>query len=55
VDAWRVEARMESRSERRPLSATLLITRDARRVPAAMRIDAGFGSFRVELTEYTAR
>ena len=55
VGAWRAEARFESRSERRPVSATLLITRDARRVPVEILVDAGFGSFRVELTGYSSR
>lgn len=53
VAAWRVETRFESRSERRPIAATLLIGRDARRVPLQILIDAGFGSFRVELVSYT--
>ncbi len=55
VDTWRVEARFESRSERRPISATLFLSRDGRRLPVQMLIDAGFGSFRVELTKYSSR
>jgi len=55
VDTWRVEARLESRSARRPPSATIFISRDARRLPVEMRIETAFGSFRAELTEYTAR
>jgi hypothetical protein len=55
VDVWRVEARFESRAERRPIAATLLITRDARRVPVQIQVDAGFGSFRVELERYESR
>jgi hypothetical protein len=55
IEAWRLEARIESPSERRPISATLLITQDARRLPVEMRIETGFGSFRAELVEYTSR
>lgn len=55
TDAWRVDARFESRSERRPITATLFLTRDARRLPLQILLDAGFGSFRVELVSYTAR
>jgi hypothetical protein len=55
VAAWRLEARIESRSERHPITATLFISRDGRRLPVEMRIDAGFGSFRVELTGYETR
>jgi hypothetical protein len=55
VAAWRVEARFESRAERRPMTATLLLSRDARHLPLRMLIDAGFGSFRVELAEFSSR
>jgi hypothetical protein len=53
--AWRLEARFESRSERRPITATLLVTSDQRRIPVEITVDAGFGSFRVELVEYSSR
>lgn len=52
VEAWRATATFASRSDRRPIAATLLITRDARRLPLRIDVDAGFGSFRVELVRY---
>jgi hypothetical protein len=55
VQAWRVEARFEARTERRPIDATLLIGRDGQRVPLDIRIEAGFGSFRAELVGYSGR
>jgi hypothetical protein len=55
VNAWRVEARFDSRTSRRPIQASLAITRDERRVPVEIRVDAGFGSFRVQLVGYSSR
>jgi len=52
---WRVEARFDARTSRRPIDATLLISGDARRIPIEIRVDAGFGSFRVELVRYVSR
>jgi hypothetical protein len=55
VDAWRVRARVVSESNRPPIGATLLLTRDARRLPLEIAIDAGVGSFRAELADHASR
>jgi hypothetical protein len=36
------------------MAATVWLSRDARRVPLALEVDAGFGHVRVELESYTA-
>jgi hypothetical protein len=49
----RLEPRMMRRIERRrPISMTLWLSADERRVPLRLLIDAGFGRIRAELTDY---
>ena len=56
VEALRLAPRVSASGGRqRTLSVTLFTTPDARRVPLLLLIDAGFGSFRLELTRYDAR
>jgi hypothetical protein len=53
VDAIRIEPRIRRRVERRqPLTATLWLSVDERRVPLALDLDAGFGRVRAELVSY---
>lgn len=53
VDAWKITPRLERRVEAREQPrATLWLSADARRVPLAIEIDAGFGHVRVELEDY---
>jgi hypothetical protein len=53
VQAIRLEPRLMRRIERRrPLSLTLWLSADPRRVPLRALVEAGFGRLRVELTEY---
>ena len=51
-DAWRVEPRIVARVERRqPIEATIWLSADARRLPLAAEIAAGFGRIRLKLVE----
>jgi hypothetical protein len=53
ADAWRLTPRLERRvEEREQVAATLWLSADARRVPLAFELDAGFGHVRVELESY---
>jgi hypothetical protein len=53
VDALRLTPRLARRVEaREPPRATLWLSTDARRVPLAIEIDAGFGHVRIELENY---
>jgi len=53
ADAWRITPRLERRVEvREQMGATLWLSNDARRVPLAFELDAGFGHVRVELESY---
>ena len=52
-DAFRVVPRIEARVERRqPIAATIWFSADARRVPLAAEIAAGFGRIRLKLVNY---
>ncbi|RPJ61225.1 MAG: DUF3108 domain-containing protein [Acidobacteria bacterium] len=56
VEALRVEPRIAaSGGKQRSLSATLFVTTDERRLPLLMLVDAGFGSFRLELVDHESR
>lgn len=53
VDAVRLTPRLRRRVEQRePLAATVWLSNDARRVPLALELEAGFGHVRVELQSY---
>ena len=53
VDAWRLTPRLQRRVEaREQLAAIVWLSTDARRVPLALDLDAGFGHVRVELESY---
>jgi hypothetical protein len=53
VDAWRLTPRLQRRVEsREQLAAIVWLSNDARRVPLALDLDAGFGHVRVELESY---
>ena len=53
VEAWRLTPRLQRRVEaREQLAATVWLSDDARRVPLALDLDAGFGHVRVELESY---
>jgi hypothetical protein len=53
VDALRVVPQfLGSGGNQRTLKVTLFLSRDARRVPLLILLDAGFGSFRLELASY---
>jgi hypothetical protein len=55
VDAIRLEPRIQRRVERRrAIVATLWLSTDARRVPLAFDVEAGFGRVRAELRSYEA-
>lgn len=52
-DAFRVTPRIEARVERRqPIEATIWVSADARRLPLAADIAAGFGRIRLKLVDY---
>ena len=52
-DAFRVEPRIVARVERRqPIDATFWLSADARRLPLAAEIAAGFGRIRLQLVDY---
>ena len=56
VAATRLEPRLIDRAARRgPLSMTVWLATDARRIPLAIDIQAGFGSARLELEHYRER
>jgi hypothetical protein len=56
TEALRLAPRMTASGGRqKSLSVTLYTTTDARRVPLLILVDAGFGSFRLELTQYRQR
>jgi hypothetical protein len=51
--AWRVEPRLTTRVQRRQaIAATIWISTDARRVPVAADVAAGFGRVRLKLVDY---
>ena len=51
--AYRVEPRLTTRVQRRQaVEATIWISADARRVPLAADITAGFGRVRLKLVDY---
>ena len=51
--AYRVEPRLTTRVQRRqPVEATIWISADARRVPLAADVTAGFGRVRLKLVDY---
>ena len=53
ADAWRMTPRLRRRVEaREQMTATVWLSNDARRVPLALELDAGFGHVRVELESY---
>ncbi|MGH8187327.1 MAG: DUF3108 domain-containing protein, partial [Steroidobacteraceae bacterium] len=53
VAAIRLEPRMRRRVERRrPVTATLWVSDDERKVPVALDLDANFGRVRLELVSY---
>jgi hypothetical protein len=53
IDVLRLEPTFSASGGRqRSLSATLFLSRDSRRLPLLVLVDAGFGSFRLELSEY---
>ena len=56
TEALKLTPRMTASGGRQKnLSVTLYTTTDARRVPLLILVDAGFGSFRLELARYDAR
>ena len=56
IEALRVEPRLMRRLERRrPLVMTVWLSRDERRIPIRVLIDAGFGRVSAELREYRQR
>lgn len=56
TDALRIEPQLYQRVERRqPVRAVLWLSTDARRVPVALEVDAGFGHVRAELISYQGR
>ncbi len=56
TEALKLTPRMSAVGGRQKnLSVTIYTTTDARRVPLLILVDAGFGSFRLELTDYDAR
>jgi hypothetical protein len=53
LEAQRLEVVVDERLQRRqPLAATIWISSDGRRVPVALEVSAGFGSFRADLVSY---
>lgn len=53
VEALRITPTIQRRvQDRQPLVSTLWLSNDARRVPLALDLDAGFGHVRVELMSY---
>jgi hypothetical protein len=53
IEALRLEPRVMRRVERRrPLTITLWVSTDARRLPVRALVDAGFGRIRLELKNY---
>ncbi len=53
VSAIRVDPRLRRRTERRrPVTATLWLSDDHRKIPLALDVDAGFGRVRLELVAY---
>jgi hypothetical protein len=55
VEAIRLEPLIERRVERRqPISATVWLSADDRRIPLALDVEAGFGRVRAELSRYEA-
>jgi len=54
-DAWKLEPQLSNRIERSPLSISAWVSADARRIPLLVEVAAGFGSVRVELTDYRER
>ena len=51
--AYRVEPRLTTRVQRRQaVEATIWISADARRVPLAADVTAGFGRVRLKLVDY---
>lgn len=54
-DAWKLEPQVSNRIERSPLTIAAWVSADARQVPLRVEVAAGFGSVRVELTEYRER
>lgn len=56
VEALRLDVRIEERiARRRPIEATLWMSRDERRIPLVIEVAAGFGDFRAELVSHEAR
>jgi hypothetical protein len=56
VDALKLTPRFIASGDRQKgLAVTLYLSPDAHRVPLLLLLDAGFGSFRLELTEYARR
>ncbi|HSK10311.1 MAG TPA: DUF3108 domain-containing protein [Vicinamibacterales bacterium] len=55
VDALKLAPRVSSAGRQRRLSLTLFTTPDPRRVPLLILVDAGFGSFRLELRHHESR
>ncbi len=56
VEALKLTPRISAAGGRQKnLSVTMYTTTDGRRVPLLILVDAGFGSFRLELTDYEAR
>jgi hypothetical protein len=52
-DAIKLLPTLEQRAQDRPpIAATIWLSRDARRVPLALEVNAGFGHVRVELENY---
>jgi hypothetical protein len=53
VGALRVEPRFSARVQRRqPIDATIWLSDDARRLPLAVEVAAGFGRVRLKLVDY---
>ena len=53
--AWRVEPRLSERIDRSPLKISAWVSADNRRIPLLVEVAAGFGSARLELTNYRER
>ena len=51
-EAIKLTPTLEQRTQPQQISATVWLSRDARRVPLVLEVDAGFGHVRVELENY---
>ncbi len=54
-EAWKVEPRLSERIDRSPVKITAWVSADSRRIPLLVEVAAGFGSARLELTNYRER